>query len=221
MTIKPAHYKNSPEFIQFSEGASDYCREADARRQRGLKRAPDLPMWLLDTGRKAGLTHAEMRSALAISSNTLSAALRNFGIALPRSNRERAQIFSATPKVSSEQSPSATGIITAWLSADVATPGKGADGPERPVPAQSAPDREPKRRLKLAALSEIVAKQLIGETADRLIPGTFTGQDGYEHCDGFTGKGPDARPLSFAWRDKAQEVEAMLKIARDVQASPA
>lgn len=221
MMIKPAHYKNSPEFIQFAEGAGDYCRDADARRQRGFKRAPDLPMWLLETGRKAGLTHAEMRSALGISSNTLSAALRNLGIALPRSNRERAQIFSAPPIVAPEQSPSATGMIAAWLSTDVVALDEHAIGPGEPVAAGPAPDIEPKRRLKLTALAEIVAKRLIGETADRLVPGTFTGRDGYQHCDGFTGRGPDARPLSYAWREKAGEVEAMLKIARDVQASPA
>ncbi|MBM3092218.1 hypothetical protein GFB56_15535 [Ensifer sp. T173] len=225
MTIRPPTYKNKPYPSQFAEMAADWVRGNDANKARGAKRNLDLPNVLLDTAIRAGKTHSEIRSALGISSNTLSKAIKRAGLTMPKTAAERTA-FLESPPVTSQQ-PSvvlvahAEGIVSAWVAdlkesstedAQVAASATKVDS----MPASKHGSDETRIKPKTPRMAEAIAKRMIGEAADRLIPGTYTGRDGYEHCDGLIGRGPEARPTVYAWREKAGEVEEVLKIYREI-----
>ncbi|KSV87557.1 hypothetical protein [Sinorhizobium sp. GL28] len=225
MSIRPPTYKNKPYPSQFAEMAADWVRGNDDNKARGGKRNLDLPTVLLDTAIRAGKTHSEIRSALGISSNTLSKAIKRAGLTMPKTAAERTAFLASPPATfpqpSSVRIPDADGIVSAWVAdlkesstEDAQVAASATKG--QPVFASKQGSEETRVKLKIPRMAETIAKRMIGEAADRLIPGTYTGRDGYEHCDGLTGKGPEARPTVYAWREKAIEVEEVLKIYREI-----
>ncbi|KQX43225.1 MULTISPECIES: hypothetical protein [unclassified Ensifer] len=225
MSIRPPTYKDKPYPIQFAEMAADWVRGNDDYKARGAKRNLDLPNVLLDTAIRAGKTHSEIRSALGISSNTLSKAIKRAGLIMPKTAAQRTA-FLESPPITSQQSsavalPHAKGMVAAWvadLEVSSTEDAQVAAMKVEHVPASKPGSDATRTKPRTPRMAEAIAKRMIGEAADRLIPGTYTGRDGHEHCDGLVGRGPEARPTIYAWREKASEVEEVLKIYREIHA---
>lgn len=236
MQIAPATYKKMPLKSQFDHMAADYRRGNAAHKAAGKRRVDVIPPVLLDTGARAGMSAGEIKKALGVSNGTLWRALKNAGISLSKmraERRARKKADIAFENTSAEEGadastdrpllrlPDAQGIVSAWLANDFS---------EQPsLVVQAAVERQvtkangdqSKIKLKAPFLAEAVAKRMIGEAADSQIAGTYTGRDGEERCDGLVGKGPTARPTIYAWREKATEIEEILRLCREIQTESA